>query len=150
MKKCGRCKEYLEENLFSFHKGRLQSFCKPCQSEYAKEYRKRKPEVLINNLRKWRKKNVSERVVTEDQKLRDEFRAKIRRLLRTDSDKVDTIFGYSPNQLKEYLISNFGGLPEDDFCLKYIIPLREFDLTDIKEWQRAGALTNIKIVQKNS
>ena len=150
MKKCGRCKEYLEENLFSFHKGKLQSFCKPCQSEYAREYRKKNPRVLIDNLRKWRKHNTSEREVTEEEKLRNEFRAKVRRLIKLDDNTVDSIFGYSANQLKHYLIDNFGRLPKGNFCLSYIVPLKEFDLTNVEVWKEAGALTNLEIVEKNT
>ena len=41
MKKCGKCKTYLEDNDFSFRKGRLHSFCKSCQKECSKKYREK-------------------------------------------------------------------------------------------------------------
>jgi len=56
MKKCSSCKDYLDEDKFSFKKGKLQTFCKECQKAYSKEYRKNNKEKCRQNLKDWRSK----------------------------------------------------------------------------------------------
>lgn len=60
MKKCGSCKNYLEENQFSLRKGKLQSFCKECQKKYSKMYRAKNKDSCRKNLQDWRKRQKKE------------------------------------------------------------------------------------------
>lgn len=150
MKKCGRCLDFLEENEFSFRKGRLQSFCKKCQKEYAKEYRLKNKEKLKNKVKEWRKFNKSERILSPHQKLEEEFRAKMRRLLKRNDDSVDSVFGYSSNDLRNFFLKKFNRIPDKEYNLKYIRPLSEFNLDDISNWREAAKFDNLTIVKKSS
>ena len=67
MKKCGKCKTYLEDNDFSFRKGRLQSFCKNCQKECSKKYREKNKKSCRKNLKEWREDNKSDRKLDSQQ-----------------------------------------------------------------------------------
>lgn len=150
MKRCGKCNDFLEENQFSFSKGRLQSFCKECQSKYATEYRKNNKRKLVNAVRKWREQNSSDRKLSDLQKSAEELRQRVRRLLTKNSDEIDEVLGYSANQLKAYLISTFGSLPDKDHQLKYIKSISLFQLSNIETWKEAAALKNIQVVKKSS
>jgi hypothetical protein len=150
MKRCGKCNDFLEENQFSFSKGRLQSFCRECQSKYAEEYRKKNKQKLVNSVKKWRENNNSDRKLSDLQKHAEDLRQRVRRLLTKDSDDVDETLGYSANQLKAYLVENFGSLPDKEHQLKYIKTISLFNLSDINTWKDAAALKNIQVVKKNT
>jgi hypothetical protein len=57
MKRCSCCKEYLDEDQFSFKGNKLQTFCKDCQKAYSKTYREKNKERCRKNLQDWRLKN---------------------------------------------------------------------------------------------
>lgn len=148
MKKCSQCRQYLDEEYFNFYKNTLQTFCKKCQSEYAKTYRKSNKKALRNNLQKWRQKNHSTRILSDKQKLEEEFRHTIRRIVNGKSSRQNKKLGYSPLQIREYFLSTFGQLPGRDYIIKYVTPLSSFDLSDENVWKVAGALNNLKL-EKN-
>lgn len=130
-------------------KGRLQSFCKSCQSEYAKEYRKANSKELVDRVRNWRKVNKSNRELSHLQKSAEEIRQRVRKLLNKDSDTVDELLGYSANQLKKYLIDKFGKLPDSQNHLKFIKPLVVFEIEDTENWKEAASFSNISIIKKS-
>lgn len=149
MKKCSLCRNYLDDEFFNFYKNSLQTFCKQCQSEYAKSYRKSNKETLRSNLRKWRSQNRSDRTLSEKQKLEEEFRASIRRLIKSDSSRVNKKLGYSSKDIRKFLIDSFGRLPDSEYVIKYKVPLKEFNLATPEEWQKAGSFDNLLIVKKS-
>lgn len=57
MKVCSCCKRDLDPTMFSFNRGKLQTFCKECQKEYSKRYRQENKEKCRQNLKDWRAKN---------------------------------------------------------------------------------------------
>jgi hypothetical protein len=151
MKKCGRCKVYLDESEFSFRKGRLQSFCKDCQKKYSKEYRNKNKKGCNENLKNWRKEHESDRDLSPEQILEEEFRAKMRRILKRKNDKVqDSVLGYSSEQLKSFLIKKFGNLPGKGYILSYAQPLKNFNLSLQEEWVKAGHFSNLIVKFKES
>lgn len=149
MKKCGKCKTYLEENEFSFRKGRLQSFCKECQRNYSKEYRQRNKKKCRDNLKEWREENDSDRTLSKEQVLQETFRSKIRRVLNAkNKDRIDKVFGYSSTQLIDFLKKTFDKLPGGGYFLSYKIPLSDFDLSKSEEWAKAGHFDNLILKSK--
>lgn len=150
MKKCGKCKTYLEENEFSFRKGRLQSFCKECQKNYSKEYRNKNKKKCRANLKEWREENTSDRTLTKQQALQESFRSKIRRVLNAkNKDRVDKVFGYSSSDLISFLKKTFDKLPGNGYFLSYKTPLTCFDLSKIEEWAKAAHFDNLILKLKD-
>jgi CRISPR/Cas system CMR subunit Cmr6 (Cas7 group RAMP superfamily) len=144
MKKCGKCKTYLEDEDFSFRKGRLQSFCKNCQKECSKKYREKNKKSCRKNLKEWREENKSDRKLDSQQILQEEFRSKMRRMLKRKNDKIeDSILKYSSEELKSFLIKTFGTLPKEGIVLSYKKPLKEFNLSFQEEWRKAGSFENL-------
>jgi hypothetical protein len=144
MKKCGKCKTYLEENEYSFRKGRLQSFCKECQKNYSKEYRQKYKKNCRKNLKEWREENSSDRKLTKQQVLQESFRSKMRRVLNAkNKDRIDKVFGYSSTDLINFLKKSFDKLPVKGYYISYKTPLSDFDLSNSEEWRKAGSFENL-------
>lgn len=60
MKKCGRCKQLLPEDNFSYNaqtRTNLSCYCKPCTSIINKEWRAKNPEISKKNSSDWAKAN---------------------------------------------------------------------------------------------
>lgn len=149
MKKCGRCKTYLEENEFSFRKGRLQSFCKQCQKDYSKEYRQKYKKKCRDNLKEWREENSSDRTLTKQQVLQESLRSRMRRVLNAKSkDKIDKVFGYSSSDLIAFLKKSFDKLPGKGYYISYKIALSDFDLSNSEEWTKAAHFDNLTLKLK--
>ena len=148
MKKCSGCKRYLDLDNFGFYKNSLQSFCKECQKKYAENYNRKNRQNLRETLRKWRSKNKSDRNLSDRQKLEEEFRSKLRRLINGKSTKFHKQFGYSSLEIRKFLLDTFGRLPDKEFVLKYKTPLKDFNLDDKEEWKRAAQFENLTIQNK--
>lgn len=148
MKKCSGCKRYLDLDNFGFYKSSLQSFCKECQSGYAEEYNRKNRQKLRENLKEWRSKNGSDRLLSDKQKLEEEFRSKLRRLINGKSAKAHKQFGYSSLEIRKFLLDNFGRLPDNEFVLRYKTPLKDFNLDNKDEWRRAAQFENLIIQNK--
>ena len=149
MKKCGKCKTYLEENQFSFRKGRLQSFCKECQRNYSKEYRQKYKKKCRDNLKEWREENSSDRTLTKQQVLQESLRSRMRRVLNAKSKhRKDKVFGYSSGDLISFLKKSFDKLPGKGYFLSYKIPLSDFDLSNSEEWAKAAHFDNLTLKLK--
>lgn len=138
MKLCKKCGTYLEETCFSIRKGKLQSYCKECQAEYSREYRKNNRESCNSYLKEWRQNNPKPRKeLSPKQRLAEFYRSKFRRLLVNPSEK-QTIFGYSGKELAEFLKDY------PDCKISYKVPLSEFELYKEEEIKRAFSFDNLK------
>lgn len=145
MKKCSQCREYLDEKDFSFHKGKLQSFCKECQNLYSKEYRKEQKKTCRKNLRDWRKYNKSDRTLTDKQKSEENFRAKIRNFSKTCSTIPHKTFGYPSKELWLLIDARVADKP---YVIKYKKSLKEFNLESEIDQRKAASLDNLIIEPK--
>lgn len=143
MKKCGCCKEYFEDYMFSKRGNCLQSFCKSCQNKISKDYRKYNKKSCNKNLKDWRKTHSSKRNLTEKQKLEERFRARMRAFLKSSS--VHKIFGYSSSEIFELAQQT---LKTREFKIKYKTPLHFFDLSKIEEQKKAASINNLILEPK--
>ena len=161
-KTCSKCKQDKAAEDFS----KNHAWCKECQKEYKKAYRKQNAEKLKGQMKAYHKQNRDKKRIYKRNrhktdinfKLRGNLRSGIRRVLKgkSKSKKTMDLIGCSADFLKKHLENQFQpgmswnnyGNPNGDHSecwhIDHILPCASFDLSDPKQQQKCFHYSNLQ------